>query len=95
MDRSRLLPATVVDRYEQVLVGDLVGRSLRKNMNIARSIGYVEVPEDILVKPAELSELRRALDKAADKGWGNMNQQHYVKLRPGAKRASRWCPSAG
>jgi ribonuclease J len=36
----------------------LVGRSLRKNMNIAGSLGYVDVPEDLLVKPAALSELR-------------------------------------
>jgi ribonuclease J len=35
----------------------IVGRSLRKNMNIARSLGYVEVPDDLLVKPADLSEL--------------------------------------
>jgi ribonuclease J len=35
----------------------LVGRSLRKNVNIARSLGYIEVPEDILVKPANLAEL--------------------------------------
>jgi putative ABC transport system permease protein len=25
---------------------------------------------------------------ASDKGWGNMNQQHYVKLRPGADAAA-------
>ena len=36
----------------------LVGRSLRKNVNIARSLGYVDVPEDLLVKPTELAELR-------------------------------------
>ncbi len=35
----------------------LVGRSLRKNVNIARSLGYIDVPEDILVKPANLAEL--------------------------------------
>ena len=35
----------------------LVGRSLRKNVNIARNLGYVDVPEDILVRPAELAEL--------------------------------------
>src|SRR4029453_11444593 len=36
----------------------LVGRSLRKNVNIARSLGYIEVPEDILVNTANLAELR-------------------------------------
>ena len=36
----------------------LVGRSLRKNVNIARSLGYIDVPEEILVKPDDLDELR-------------------------------------
>ena len=36
----------------------LVGRSLRKNVNIARSLGYLDVPEEILVKPADLDNLR-------------------------------------
>jgi ribonuclease J len=36
----------------------IVGRSLRKNVNIARNLGYIEVPDYILVKPDELSELR-------------------------------------
>jgi ribonuclease J len=35
----------------------LVGRSLRKNMNIARSLGYVSLPEDALVSPKEAMEL--------------------------------------
>jgi ribonuclease J len=36
----------------------LVGRSLRKNVNIARNLGYVDVSDDILVKPPDLAELR-------------------------------------
>jgi ribonuclease J len=36
----------------------VIGRSLRKNVNIARNLGYIEVPEDILVKPEHLPELR-------------------------------------
>jgi ribonuclease J len=36
----------------------LIGRSLRKNVNIARNLGYIDVPEDILVKPDVLPELR-------------------------------------
>src|SRR5919202_916424 len=36
----------------------LVGRSLRKNVNIARNLGYVEVPDDLLVRPNALEELR-------------------------------------
>jgi ribonuclease J len=35
----------------------LVGRSLRKNVNIARNLGYIDVPEHILVKPDDLPEL--------------------------------------
>jgi ribonuclease J len=35
----------------------VVGRSMRKNINIARNLGYVHVPEEILIKPAELAEL--------------------------------------
>jgi ribonuclease J len=35
----------------------LVGRSLRKNVNIARNLGYIEVPEHILVRPDELDTL--------------------------------------
>jgi ribonuclease J len=35
----------------------VVGRSMRKNINIARNLGYVRVPEEILVKPPELAEL--------------------------------------
>jgi ribonuclease J len=38
----------------------LVGRSLRKNVNIARNLGYVSVPDELLVKPAELAELAPA-----------------------------------
>jgi ribonuclease J len=37
----------------------IVGRSLRKNVNIARNLGYIEVPDYILVKTEELEELRR------------------------------------
>src|SRR5205814_4951897 len=29
----------------------IVGRSMRKNVNIARNLGYLEVPDDLLVKP--------------------------------------------
>src|SRR5947199_4235863 len=35
-----------------------VGRSMRKNGNIARNLGYMEVPEDVLVRPVELDELQ-------------------------------------
>jgi ribonuclease J len=38
----------------------VVGRSMRRNMNVARNLGYVEVPEDVLVKAADLDEVPAA-----------------------------------
>ena len=35
----------------------LVGRSLRKNVNIARNLGYLDVSDELLVKPDELDLL--------------------------------------
>jgi ribonuclease J len=35
----------------------VVGRSMRKNVNIARNLGYLDVPEDVLVRPPDLDEL--------------------------------------
>jgi ribonuclease J len=35
----------------------IVGRSMRKNVNIARNLGYIDVPEDVLVRPQDLDEL--------------------------------------
>jgi ribonuclease J len=35
----------------------VVGRSMRRNLNVARNLGYVEMPDDALVKPADLDEL--------------------------------------
>jgi ribonuclease J len=32
----------------------VVGRSMRKNMNISRNLGYIEVPEETLIRPNEL-----------------------------------------
>src|SRR3954449_11478323 len=34
----------------------VVGRSMRKNLNISRNLGYIEMPEDALIRPAELDE---------------------------------------
>jgi ribonuclease J len=36
-----------------------VGRSMRKNGNIARNLGYMDVPEDAILRPNELAELPR------------------------------------
>src|ERR687887_11151 len=34
----------------------VVGRSMRKNLNIARNLGYIDMPEDALIRPVELEE---------------------------------------
>jgi len=34
----------------------VVGRSMRKNMNISRNLGYVDVPDDALIRPNELDD---------------------------------------
>ena len=36
----------------------VVGRSMRKNVGIARNLGYMDVPEGVLVRPPELDDLR-------------------------------------
>ena len=36
----------------------VVGRSMRKNMNISRNLGYIEVPEETLIRPNELDDYR-------------------------------------
>jgi len=35
----------------------VIGRSMRKNLNIARNLGYLDAPEDTFIRPAELEEL--------------------------------------
>jgi ribonuclease J len=34
----------------------VVGRSMRKNINIARNLGYIEVPDETLIRPNELED---------------------------------------
>jgi ribonuclease J len=34
----------------------VVGRSMRKNVNIARNLGYIDVPDETLIRPNELDE---------------------------------------
>src|SRR5262249_27551176 len=38
-------------------VVSVVGRSMRKNMNIGRNLGYVEAPDDVFVRPVDLDEV--------------------------------------
>jgi ribonuclease J len=35
----------------------IVGRSMRKNANIARNLGYMDVPEGVLMRPQELEDV--------------------------------------
>ncbi|HET7856238.1 MAG TPA: ribonuclease J [Gaiellaceae bacterium] len=35
----------------------VVGRSMRKNLNIARNLGYLEAPDDTFIRPPELADL--------------------------------------
>jgi ribonuclease J len=35
----------------------VVGRSMRRNLNVARNLGYIEMPEEFLVRPQDLDEL--------------------------------------
>ncbi|HEY2326189.1 MAG TPA: ribonuclease J [Gaiellaceae bacterium] len=35
----------------------VVGRSMRRNMNVARNLGYIDVPDAMLVKPADLDNI--------------------------------------
>jgi ribonuclease J len=37
----------------------VVGRSMRKNINIARNLGYIEVPDEVLIQPKELDDYGR------------------------------------
>jgi ribonuclease J len=37
----------------------IVGRSMRKNANIARNLGYMDVPDGVLLRPQELEEVPR------------------------------------
>ena len=35
----------------------VVGRSMRRNLNVARNLGYIEMPEEFLVRPQDLDDL--------------------------------------
>ena len=52
--RMQQAAEVAIEAGRKVLV---VGRSMRKNMNIARNLGYVELPEDAVVRPNEAAEL--------------------------------------
>ena len=46
----------------------VVGRSMRKNINIARNLGYVSFPEDAIVNPDEASQLPRSACSCCARG---------------------------
>ena len=56
MHRVQQAAEVAIANGRQVAV---VGRSMRKNMNIARNLGYVELPEESIVSPKEAMELPR------------------------------------
>jgi ribonuclease J len=35
----------------------VVGRSMRRNMNVARNLGYIDIAEELLVRPADLDDV--------------------------------------
>jgi ribonuclease J len=35
----------------------VVGRSMRRNLNVARNLGYIDMPDDALVRPNDLDEI--------------------------------------
>jgi ribonuclease J len=35
----------------------VVGRSMRRNLNVARNLGYIEMPEEFLVRPQDLDDV--------------------------------------
>ena len=35
----------------------IVGRSMRRNLNVARNLGYIDVPDDAIVKPNDLDDV--------------------------------------
>jgi ribonuclease J len=35
----------------------VVGRSMRKNLNVARSLGYIQAPDSMLLRPADLDSI--------------------------------------
>ena len=37
----------------------VVGRSMRKNINIARNLGYIDVPDDAIIQPKQLDDYPR------------------------------------
>jgi ribonuclease J len=53
-----------IHRLQQVIdaaaangrVVSVIGRSMNRNLNIARNLGYADVPDDVLVKPRRLDE---------------------------------------
>jgi ribonuclease J len=57
--------ASNIHRMQQAIdvAGDVgrkvsvVGRSMRKNLNVARSLGYIQAPDNMLLRPADLDSI--------------------------------------
>ena len=70
----------------------LVGRSMRKYVNIARSLGHIEVPDGLLVQPREMDtfpdeKLVDHVDRVA--GRAGLGAAPHGPQRPPGRRAAR------
>ena len=72
--------------------GRLVGRSMRKNVNIGRSLGHIDVPEGILVQPREIEQWpddKLVIISTGSPGRAAERAAPHGPPRPSADRAAR------
>ena len=70
----------------------VIGRSMRKNLNIARNLGYVDIPEHEIVTPADAASLPpTASSRSAPGARGADVRAHAHRLRrpSGTRRTGR------
>ena len=70
----------------------LVGRSMRKNVNIGRSLGHIEVPEGMLVPPREIDDFpddKLVIISTGSQGEPLSRAAPHGPPRPPAGRAAR------
>ena len=95
--RHHSVVLTESEAIRQFGTADAVGRTLSLGAGTGgtdyRVTGVIrDLPSNTSLRarhhlPPRSGRFRRRC-RPADKGWGNMNQQHYVKLRPGADAAA-------
>ena len=71
----------------------VVGRSMRKNINIARNLGYVSFPEDAIVNPDEAAELPPERVLVLCTGSQGEPMSALTRIAYGDHKASRWSPA--